>query len=69
MMATRSGDLYPAIVRFLCEREQISPAKAESILNHQSGLLGVSGVSHPECTGSSLSRKRRRGAGNRDVLL
>lgn len=45
MMATRSGDLDPAIVRFLCEREQISPAKVESILNHQSGLLGVSGVS------------------------
>lgn len=45
MMATRSGDLDPAIVRFLCEREGLSPAEVESILNHNSGLLGVSGVS------------------------
>lgn len=45
MMGTRSGDLDPAIVRFLCEREKISPAEVESLLNHKSGLLGVSGVS------------------------
>ncbi len=45
MMATRSGDLDPAIVRVLCEREKLSPAEVESILNHHSGLLGVSGVS------------------------
>ncbi len=46
MMATRSGDLDPAIVGFLCRREKISADDVESILNHQSGLLGVSGVSH-----------------------
>jgi len=45
MMATRSGDLDPAIVSFLCEREKIAPAEVEALLNHQSGLLGVSGVS------------------------
>ncbi|MFZ0887479.1 MAG: acetate/propionate family kinase [Candidatus Binataceae bacterium] len=45
MMATRSGDLDPAIVSFLCDREKISPAEVESLLNHKSGLLGVSGVS------------------------
>jgi acetate kinase len=45
MMGTRSGDLDPAIVRFLCEHEKLSPAEVESILNHDSGLLGVSGVS------------------------
>jgi acetate kinase len=46
MMATRSGDLDPAIVGFLCRREGISPDEVDSILNHQSGLLGVSGISH-----------------------
>jgi acetate kinase len=45
MMATRSGDIDPAIVSFLCRREGISPDEVESILNHQSGLLGVSGIS------------------------
>jgi acetate kinase len=45
MMATRSGDLDPAIVTLLCEREGITPHEVESILNHRSGLLGVSAVS------------------------
>lgn len=45
MMATRSGDLDPAIVTLLCEREGITPQEVESILNHRSGLLGVSAVS------------------------
>jgi acetate kinase len=45
MMATRSGDLDPAIVSFLCEREKIAPGEVEALLNHKSGLLGVSGVS------------------------
>lgn len=45
MMATRSGDLDPAIVSFICRREGLDPEKVESLLNHQSGLLGVSGIS------------------------
>jgi acetate kinase len=45
MMATRSGDLDPTIVSFLCAREKITPAEVESLLNHKSGMLGVSGVS------------------------
>jgi acetate kinase len=46
MMGTRSGDLDPAIVAFLAERERLSPYDVESLLNHRSGLLGVSGVSN-----------------------
>jgi len=45
MMATRSGDLDPAIVSYLAKAEQIGPEKVEQILNHDSGLLGVSGRS------------------------
>jgi acetate kinase len=45
MMSTRSGDLDPAIMSFICRQEGIDPAKVESLLNHESGLLGVSGVS------------------------
>jgi len=45
MMGTRSGDLDPAIFSFLAARENISPDQVERILNHESGLLGVSGVS------------------------
>jgi acetate kinase len=45
MMGTRSGDLDPAIVAFLTNKEKISPDRIESLLNKQSGLLGVSGRS------------------------
>ena len=45
MMSTRSGDLDPAIMSFICRQEGLEPAKVESLLNHESGLLGVSGVS------------------------
>jgi len=42
MMATRSGDLDPAIVGYLAKAEQITPEQVEQILNRDSGLLGVS---------------------------
>lgn len=45
MMATRSGDLDPAIVSYLASAEGLSPTAVESVLNHESGLRGVSGFS------------------------
>jgi acetate kinase len=45
MMATRSGDLDPAIFSYLATSEGLSPVEVERILNHDSGLLGVSGIS------------------------
>ncbi len=45
MMATRSGDIDPAIITRLAERENLTPAEVERILNRESGLLGVSGIS------------------------
>jgi acetate kinase len=43
MMATRSGDLDPGLITYLQQREQLSTGAIETILNRQSGLLGVSG--------------------------
>ena len=45
MMATRSGDLDPAIFSYLATSDRLSPTEVERILNHDSGLLGVSGLS------------------------
>ena len=45
VMATRSGDIDPAVVRFLCEHERMSPAQVDAWLNQRCGLLGVSGAS------------------------
>ncbi len=44
-MGTRSGDLDPAIVCFLAEKEGKTPKEIENMLNKQSGVLGLSGVS------------------------
>lgn len=46
MMGTRSGSIDPAIVTFLMEHEGLSAEEMNSILNKESGLLGVSGISN-----------------------
>lgn len=58
VMATRAGDLDPAIVEFLCVHENKTPSEVTHLLNHSSGLLGVSGV--------SSDMKRVLGAVNKD---
>lgn len=45
MMCARSGDLDPSIVTFLIKKEGIAPEEMDKILNKESGLLGISGVS------------------------
>lgn len=42
IMGTRSGDLDPSIVEFLCKKENISVSEALNILNKKSGVLGLS---------------------------
>ena len=46
VMGTRSGDLDPSLVTFIGEREKLSPEKVEALLNNESGLLGISGISN-----------------------
>lgn len=43
VMGTRSGDIDPAICKFVCEKEGITPAEMDNILNKKSGLLGLTG--------------------------
>ncbi len=45
LMGTRSGDIDPAIVTFLMDKEGLSAAKMNDVLNKKSGVFGVSGVS------------------------
>lgn len=44
-MGTRSGTIDPSIVTYLQEKEQLAPDQVNDLLNKQSGLLGVSGLS------------------------
>jgi acetate kinase len=46
VMGTRSGDLDPAIVNLIASKEGLSTHEVESLLNTQSGLLGVSGLTN-----------------------
>jgi acetate kinase len=46
VMGTRSGDLDPAIVNLISAKEGLSAQEAEMLLNTQSGLLGISGLSN-----------------------
>lgn len=44
-MGTRSGDIDPAIIPFICAKENLSAQEVIDKLNNNSGFLGVSGVS------------------------
>lgn len=45
-MGTRSGDVDPGLLPYLAERLHLSLAEVMNILNKQSGLLGLSGISN-----------------------
>ena len=45
VMGTRSGDIDPAIVTYIREKENLPQGKVNEILNEKSGMLGISGIS------------------------
>jgi acetate kinase len=59
VMGTRAGDLDPGLVYYLARSEQMTAARFQRLVNHQSGLLGVSG--------SSSDLRLLLGRENRDV--
>jgi len=46
MMGTRSGDLDPSVMDYLCNCEKKTADEMYEVFNKKSGLLGVSGVSN-----------------------
>lgn len=45
VMGTRAGDVDSAVITFLMEKENLTPAEMDNILNKKSGVLGISGIS------------------------
>jgi acetate kinase len=45
VMSTRSGDLDPGLVSFLARTEKMTAPQFQKMVNHESGLLGVSEIS------------------------
>jgi len=46
VMGTRSGDLDPSVVNLIATKEGLQPHEVDGLLNTQSGLLGVSGLTN-----------------------
>jgi acetate kinase len=45
VMSTRTGDLDPGLAYYLARTERMTAARFQQMVNHESGLLGVSGTS------------------------
>jgi len=58
LMGTRSGDIDPALVLYIMRKEKLSPEQMDTLLNKQSGLKGLSGISNDM---RILDEKRSRG--------
>lgn len=62
VMGTRSGDIDPAIVEFICAKEGLTVQETEMLLNRQSGVLGISGLTNDmrELVAEAVENKDRR---------
>ncbi|MCP4412059.1 MAG: acetate kinase [Gammaproteobacteria bacterium] len=45
IMGTRCGDVDPAMVLFIMEKEGLDPHECDYLMNHECGLFGISGIS------------------------
>jgi acetate kinase len=45
VMSTRSGDLDPGLISFLARTERMTASQFDNLVNHDSGLLGISETS------------------------
>jgi len=46
VMGTRCGDIDPAIIPYIVNKEELTVAEVNSMMNKHSGLMGISGISN-----------------------
>lgn len=63
IMGTRSGDLDPGVLVYLMREKNFDAAMLEELVNHRSGLLGISGVD------SDMRRLHEAAPSNADARL
>jgi acetate kinase len=63
IMGTRSGDLDPGVLIYLMRGKKFDAAMLEELVDHRSGLLGISGV------GGDMRRLHEAAASNADARL
>lgn len=64
LMGSRSGDIDPSAVLYIMKKYNVNPDQMSDILNKQSGLLGISGLSS-DCRDVSIAMSE----GNPDATL
>ena len=67
MMGTRSGDLDPGILVYLMTEKKFDGRRIDRLVNHESGLLGVSGLSSDMRT--LLEQRESNAAAKRAVQM
>ena len=63
IMGTRSGSLDPSVVTFIAEKEGMTPAEVDAMLNKKSGVLGLSGISNDNrdvCEAAAAGNERAK---------
>ena len=63
IMGTRTGDLDPGVLTYLLREEKFDAARLEELVDHRSGLLGISGVS------GDMRRLHEAASSNADARL
>src|SRR6202022_4614043 len=63
IMGSRSGDLDPGVLVYLMREQKFDAATLEDLIDHRSGLLGISGI------GSDMRRLHVAATSNPDARL
>jgi acetate kinase len=63
VMGTRSGEIDPGVLIYLMREKKFGAAKLEDVIDHRSGLLGISGIS------SDMRRLHEAASTNVDARL
>ena len=61
MMGTRSGGIDPSVVTFIMDKENLSPKEMDTLLNKQSGVMAISGISSDDrdiCAAQNAGNER-----------
>ena len=69
MMGTRTGDLDPGLAPYLLETEGLDAAGLRRLVNHESGLLGVSGISAAIATSVTMAGEPQRHFATEDCAV
>lgn len=69
MMGTRCGDIDPALVPFIMERKGLTGAEMDTLMNKQSGLFGICGMSDMRDIHAAVDKGDKKAATALDMFV